>query len=370
MACALITLISMIESQWVKDHQAGSLWLGIALLCGCVFSLIFWIATGEKSSGRLKQTGNIAGRDNAGTQIDRSIIGDSAIEKLLRASRPSQDSSRLFIESANYLSTEDRTRNVDVTECLRALVADDKLTLEIQNHNFIANGTNYVPKDPHTGEKKQLRVVYSFNNGPLQAVVEPEGAVLRLPQPETRIEDPKPKLPNLKLELVRTKALLDDEGVYRYSESGDECIAVIVHNHPATKSESALDAKSTFASLTFMHGTSRTYVDRACWLDHEENEIWIDVSTTAKILIGFPFKKQFTWESANNPNRFERSTSDWNRPPILDLEERLLPWHDGSSITVDVRVISNATATKGTTLAHRRMRLDRYSVSYHGEWVE
>lgn len=70
MACALITLISMTQSQWVKDHPAGAERLGIALLVGAVACFIFWAITRGKQQGTaIKTEANFVGRDNTGKMI-------------------------------------------------------------------------------------------------------------------------------------------------------------------------------------------------------------------------------------------------------------------------------------------------------------
>jgi hypothetical protein len=50
MACALITLISMVGSQWVKDHPGGSEVLGVVLFIGCAGCFIFWVSTRDRHS--------------------------------------------------------------------------------------------------------------------------------------------------------------------------------------------------------------------------------------------------------------------------------------------------------------------------------
>jgi hypothetical protein len=70
MACALITLVSMMQSQWVKDHPAGAEKLGIALLIGAIACFIFWTVTSEKQpTPAINNEGNFVGRDNSGKMI-------------------------------------------------------------------------------------------------------------------------------------------------------------------------------------------------------------------------------------------------------------------------------------------------------------
>jgi hypothetical protein len=75
MACALITLISMMQSQWVKDHPTGAQRLGIALLIGSVACFIFWMATREKQQGTaIKNKGNFVSRGNSARMIQAGVV--------------------------------------------------------------------------------------------------------------------------------------------------------------------------------------------------------------------------------------------------------------------------------------------------------
>ncbi len=69
MASALLTLVSMVGTPWVKDHPTGVLCLAVALIIGSVGSFAFWIFTREKQPSSLANEGNFAGRDNLGKQF-------------------------------------------------------------------------------------------------------------------------------------------------------------------------------------------------------------------------------------------------------------------------------------------------------------
>jgi hypothetical protein len=346
---------------WVRDHPSLlSAALGVGL------SLILWGAffpAKERGEGSLQSvdTGNFAGRDNAGTQIGGSVIGTDALEKILKASRSPTTQSRLHIQSAEYISTENPRKRADVTECLRSLVVDDKLILEIQNHNFVAsNGTNYVPIDFHTGTKKKLHVAYSFNNGPLQEVTQLEGTDLIIPQPQAK--DTLLGVPNLHFGFSRTMARIVHPS-FVFSDSGDECLTVSVQNLPALKGNFAqfLDIVST---LVFTSATGqRTVVSRACWLDHKWSEIRLDVGEMENILIGFPQGE--TWEAFHNPNDDRRVDTYFK-----NVQERSVNWYDGASFTVDVQIVSMGAKTRGQTLAHRQFKLTRSGIAYNARWID
>ena len=78
-------------------------------------------------------------------------------------SGPEPKPSKLKIHWATYRAMNGQAETYDVTECLQKMVCGDGLVLQIENHNFVVDGRNYVPKDPLPGKKKQLEVGYSFN---------------------------------------------------------------------------------------------------------------------------------------------------------------------------------------------------------------
>jgi hypothetical protein len=267
----------------------------------------------------------------------------------------------LHIQSAEYISIGNPRKRADVTECLRSLIVDDKLILEIQNHNFIAsNGKNYVPKDFHVGNKKKLSVAYSFNNGPLQEVTQFEGTDLIIPQPQSR--DTLVRVPNLHFGFSRTKARIVHPS-FVFSDSGKECLTVSVQNLPASEGGFApfLDVVSTvvFTSVT----GQRTVIGRACWLDCKWSEIRLDVGEMQNLLIGFPGDE--TWESFHNPNDDRRVNTYFK-----NVQERSVNWYDGASFTVDVQIVSMGTETRGQTLGQRRFKLTRSGIAYNARWIE
>lgn len=87
-----------------------------------------------------------------------------------------------MIESANYRSIDGEGNNYDVDDCLRKMVTGDSLVLDIENHNFVAGGHNFVPEDPKRGTPKRLQVTYSYKNGKRITAERPEGTRFVLPE--------------------------------------------------------------------------------------------------------------------------------------------------------------------------------------------
>jgi hypothetical protein len=90
--------------------------------------------------------------------------------------------SKLTIYSANYRAIEGGGDEYQVGECLARLVAGDGLVFQIENHNFVADGKNYVPNDPKGFKDKRLEVEYSFGSGQKITIERPEHALLVLPE--------------------------------------------------------------------------------------------------------------------------------------------------------------------------------------------
>jgi hypothetical protein len=365
MACAFITLISMTGTQWVKDHPTGTMWLGVALLVGSIFCFMFWLATSEKRQAvpNSNNSGNFAGRDNLGAQISGSIVGNDALEKILKvASHGKTTQSKLYIQSAEYVSIDDPARRVIVTECLRQLVADDRLIFEVQNHNFVANGKNYVKEDPHPNHKKKLHVIYSFNGGPLREAIEREESILSIPQP---FSVPVPPLPVLDLDFGAPLVAVGDCLVDFVESRGFKCYSIHVHNRLAEAGAKASRADSISARITFKHeGSSpKTFVDRCCWIGKAENEIYLCPGDTAQVLCGIP--KGTEWTTYENPN--QTAPGDWGH--YRSLNKVVIDLFPNARIIGDISVVTHSN-NQSTTLVKREfvISVDSTGISVSPRW--
>lgn len=92
------------------------------------------------------------------------------------------DPSKLMIHSAFYGAPDKGGTDHDVAPALRVLAGSGSLVLEIENHHFVVDGHNYVPKDPKSGDIKRLEVVYSYGNRNLITIQRPEHTRLVLPE--------------------------------------------------------------------------------------------------------------------------------------------------------------------------------------------
>ena len=351
MGSALITLLSMTQTQWVKEHPTSAQRLGFALLVGAIICFVFWITTRERPRSESKNEGNFAGHDNKGVQINKSIIGDDAIEKILKATSTNPKTpSRLYIQSAEFISIDDPKRFKIVTECLRQMINDDQLVLEVQPHNFVAGGINYVLQDPHPFHKKKLCVVYSFDKGPLQAVAAMEEATLRLPQPLPSTSLPKKPLPVLDLAFASGDLEISDYMVAFINSDGEKCHSIRVHNKRAAEGEAAHRADSLSAGLTFKFaGSSRTvYVDRACWIGKVESEIYLHPGDTEHVLIGIPKKDE--WIIYENPNKYDSGGWPSHHQFLKEVKFQLF---ENAQVIGEINVIAHQN-NMATTLATRR----------------
>ncbi len=90
--------------------------------------------------------------------------------------------SKLKILSASYAAIDGGGDKYDVADCMRRMIRGDSLVLDIENHSFVVDGRNLVPKDPKPYAKKLLRVEYSYSNGQTVKAERPEGHRLVLPE--------------------------------------------------------------------------------------------------------------------------------------------------------------------------------------------
>lgn len=90
--------------------------------------------------------------------------------------------SKLTIHSATYAAVNGKGKSCDVTEFMQQIITGDSLVLEIENHNFVANGRNFVPNDPCPNDPKRLQVKYSYDGNPSITIERKEGSRLVLPE--------------------------------------------------------------------------------------------------------------------------------------------------------------------------------------------
>ncbi len=161
------------EELW-RQPKAWYSW-GTALVLGIFCA---WIGdSGPKVKARALEWWNspknlaLARAENAKLQAEVTQLKETI-------SQPS----KLTIHSAKYGALLPGSKQCDVTNCLRKKINGDGLVLQIQNGNFWADGLNYVPEDPHEGEKKWLEVEYSFDGGNTIRVTRREDYRLVLPE--------------------------------------------------------------------------------------------------------------------------------------------------------------------------------------------
>lgn len=159
-----------------------------------------------------------------------------------------------------------------------------------------------------------------------------------------------------------------EEQIIRFKDGGPAALVVSVVNSPAAQGEFGRDASSVFCTVTFTEAMGRrTIVSRACWIGRESSEIPINVGDVENILIGFP--TQDAWVTFHNPNKFSADHFEWTHI-WSDLESRTVNWGDGAFLTVDMRIVSTGSASRGQTFAHRVFQLSRNGIAYNARWLE
>jgi hypothetical protein len=76
---------------------------------------------------------------------------------VLRNSTREDTPSKLVIDSASYAAIEGGGIDFDVIDCLRQMITGNSLVLDIENHNFVVNGRNFVPKDPQGVQRQKTK---------------------------------------------------------------------------------------------------------------------------------------------------------------------------------------------------------------------
>lgn len=339
--------IKLGSGEWALNHDVL---LNRAILASAACSIVMAVLyfTTEDSKHPPKGAASI-GRDNYGTQIGGPVFGTDALKEILKATTTSSyATSRLYIHSAEYASIDDPKRFRIVTDCLRQLIVDDQLLLEVQNHNFVAGGINFVPKDFHTGHRKKLSVVYSFDKGPLQAIAAMEESTLKLPQTSSPL--PKKSLPELKLAFSGGNLEVLDYMVRFVDHGGERCHSIIVHNESAEEGGEARRADSLSARITFTHPKSSrtTFADRACWIGEGESEIYLHPGDTAHLLFGI--HRDGEWVTFTNPNKYP--SGGWPSS-VLNLNETKFPLFPNMKMIGEISVIEHKAAA-AVTLVKRR----------------
>jgi hypothetical protein len=92
------------------------------------------------------------------------------------------NSSGLLIYSVLYHAHDGTGAEYNVTECLRKMSSQGSLVLDVENHNFVVDGCNYVPHDPKPYTAKTLEVEYSYGNRNRVSIERPEHTRLVLPE--------------------------------------------------------------------------------------------------------------------------------------------------------------------------------------------
>lgn len=174
-------------------------------------------------------------------------------------------------------------------------------------------------------------------------------------------------IPNLVLGFVRDRVSRDGR-IFRFDDTGANCLALSVQNASETHAGVECNARSVFASIVFKRpGRRRTTVSRACWIAHKISEVPIDVGDIAHILIGFP--SQSDWVSFQNPNRYGYDGVQRKRSP-RDPKPKTFDWPDGTSVEVEVKIVSTAVASVGKLFAHRRFKLKHDGIAFNAHWSD
>jgi hypothetical protein len=162
------------------------------------------------------------------------------------------------------------------------------------------------------------------------------------------------RIPDLSLK-VGWGTVEQDSGKFEFSEAGGQRAYIVeVINNPASPLGVAYPARSIVARITFKCGVRNLFIDRAYWVGREENEITLDVGSTAQILVGV--LKGTQWTLYGNPTA-HLIYSDWMvvfKEPVV----REFPDMGTEPIEIDIHIISMENRLASRTLVHKHILVE------------
>jgi hypothetical protein len=168
------------------------------------------------------------------------------------------------------------------------------------------------------------------------------------------VPDSNRRLPILDLGISIGSVILDG-GYFQFREGGEQGIVLRVRNRPGLLGEIASPARDIFAQLEFDCSIGRSTVERAYWVDRDQNQITLTGGDEAWVFVGIA-KPNFL-SSWHNPNNFSRRLREWNSPENHDPEDRTIPW-GADGLKGQIYIISY-NLRGNTTFAHKQFVLTR-----------
>jgi hypothetical protein len=160
-------------------------------------------------------------------------------------------------------------------------------------------------------------------------------------------------LPMLEVSFALAFVKIDDE-YPQFGEDGQKSIVVRVRNKPAALGEVAHHARDIFAQLDFDCAIGKSTVERAYWVDQDNNQITLSGGDEAWVFVGVP--EQNFLSSWHNANTYSRRTREWNSP-TYEPEGRAIPWSIGE-LRGQIYIISH-NPRGNITLAHKQFVFTR-----------
>jgi hypothetical protein len=155
---------------WDKAHNIDRDWIGIGTLLVLGLTVV--------------GIGVFLDRGRAPRLSERLEEAKKQTPSTVQLSAPTakHQPTKLLIRSASYAAIDGGGHDYDVTEFLQLIIAGNSLVFDIENHNFVIDGRNFVPKDPKFGIVKRLQITYSYDDGPTDRIERPEHCRVVLPE--------------------------------------------------------------------------------------------------------------------------------------------------------------------------------------------
>ncbi len=176
---------------------------------------------------------------------------------------------------------------------------------------------------------------------------------LTIPSPPTP-SLPKPsRLPTLDLSFAIGHVGADYD-YFQFKEGGRYAIVVRVRNRPAPRGETAPHARDIFAQIDFDTSIGQSTVERAYWVDIDNNQITLAGGDEAWVLVGVPEASFLS--SWHNRNTYSSRRREWSSPNF-EPESRTIPWGQGE-LTGQIYIVSH-NIRGNVTMEHSRFVLTR-----------
>jgi hypothetical protein len=177
--------IDFFHKEWPVIKAAPFSFVICVLIVGLVIGGLIWLFFKERLE---KHKETIEHQDRKIERLEDESRKHTDVPTATLSAVVPATKSKLLIHSARYSAVEGGGKSYDVAEFMRNIICGESLVFDIENHNFVFGGRNFVPNDPKTGKPKRLEITYSFDGEDPIAIERAEHSRLVLPEDSTIAE--------------------------------------------------------------------------------------------------------------------------------------------------------------------------------------